>query len=666
MNNSRALIVIVFILLLFTALIVKLVDIQIINSEELKYYAQRQQTRLEKIQAERGLIYDRNNVLLVYNRNDVTFYLDLRMLNENRKDNLAEKFSSVFGKSKAHYLKLMKQKGKTIVVERKVPVEKAALLKDIKLSALFSVNEPTRIYQYGSLASHLLGYVNNEFVGVNGLAKYYEDELNGEEGSRLVERDVLGRVITFSDEETIAAIPGDNLILTIDKNYQAILEDELKLGLQKYKGRSATGIIMDPNSGEILALANVNDYNPNLYWKYNDYQRKNRAITDTYEPGSTFKAFTMAALIEEDKSYEDELINVENGTYKFRNTYIRDTHSNQYLTVRGILEESSNIGISKLVQRLNNDTFYKYLRGFGFGTFTSVTLPGEVKGTLKKPNRWSKYTKTFMSFGYEVSVTPLQLINAYSAIINGGILYEPHILKSRTDKNGKVIFESSPVVVRRVISEETSERVRKMLRGVVKNGTGSFADTKLIPVGGKTGTSQKLIDGKYSKSKYTASFIGFFPADNPQMISLIIVNSPKEGRYGGRVAAPIFKNITERILETNLKKFQKSEEYKTNKNFETKIIPTTVKKGITPEVINVVNVSNNIPNSENQKILMPDLRGQTVRDALIKLNLLGLKYDMNGSGIVISQSIKPGKEVKQNQVCKINFSESKIYGANIY
>ncbi|MFB3057693.1 MAG: peptidoglycan D,D-transpeptidase FtsI family protein, partial [Ignavibacteriaceae bacterium] len=305
MNNSRALLVILFVLLLFVALIVKLVDIQIIKSEELKYYAQKQQTRLETIKAERGLIYDRSNVLLVYNRNDVTFYLDLRMLNENRKDDLAEKFSSVFGKSKAHYLKLMKQKGKTIVIERKVPVEKAALLKNINLSALFSIDEPTRIYQYGSLASHLLGYVNKEYVGMNGVAKYYEDELNGEEGSRLVERDAVGRVITFSDEETKTAIPGDNLILTIDRNYQTILEEELNLGLKKYKGRSATGILMDPNTGEILALANVNDFNPNFYWKYDDYQRKNRSITDTYEPGSTFKAFTMAALIEEDKCYED-------------------------------------------------------------------------------------------------------------------------------------------------------------------------------------------------------------------------------------------------------------------------------------------------------------------------------------------------------------------------
>jgi len=666
MNNSRALLVILIVLLLFVGLIVKLIDIQIIKSEELKYYAQKQQTRLETIKPERGLIYDRNNVLLVYNRNDVSFYLDLRVLNKNRKDDLAEKFSSVFAKSKAHYLKLMDQKGKTIVIERKVPVEKAALLNNINCKALFSIDEPTRIYQYGSLASHLLGYVNSEFYGVNGIAKYYEDDLNGEGGSRLVERDATGRVISFSDEETKSAIPGDNLILTIDRNYQTILEEELKLGLKKYKGRSATGILLDPNNGEILALANIDDFNPNSYWKFDDYQRKNRAITDTYEPGSTFKAFTVAALLEEDKCYEDEIVNVENGKYKFRNTYIRDTHINQYLTVKGILEESSNIGISKLIQRLNNDTYYNYLRGFGFGTFTSVTLPGEVKGILKKPNGWSKYTKTFLSFGYEVSVTPLQLINAFSAVINGGILYEPHILKGRTDKNGKVLFESTPIVVRRVISEETSERVRNMLRSAVKNGTGSSADSKLINVGGKTGTSQKLINGKYSKKDYTVSFMGFFPADNPQLVCLVIVNSPEEEKYGGKVAAPIFKNITERILQTDLKKFQESEEYKSNNNFKTKIISSTNEIEISPDVLSVVKVSSNYPNSENEKILMPDLRGQTVKDALIKLNLLGLNYDITGSGIVTSQSISPGMKIKQSQICKINCSETTITGANIY
>ena len=669
MNNSRALLVIIIILFLFTALTVKLVEIQIIKSEELTYYAKMQQTKLETIPAERGVIYDRNNTLLVYNRNDVSINLDLRMIPENSKNILAEKLSSTLGKSKSHYKKLMNQSRKTISIEKHVGREKAfRLINDINISALFTVEKPTRVYQYGSLASHVLGYVNSEFVGVNGIAKTFEEDLNGDDGAIIVERDVLGRIITtIQDNEVKAPIPGYNLNLTIDINYQVILEDELKRGNEFYKGESATGIIMDPNTGEILALANVDDYDPNYYWKFSDYQRKNKAITDTYEPGSTIKAITLAALLDAGKCYESELINVENGKYKFRNIYIKDTHKNNYLTVSGILEESSNIGISKLIQRLDDDTYYKYLRGFGFGTYTSITLPGGVKGILKKPNQWSKLTKTFMSFGYGVSVTPLQLIVAYSAIVNGGILYEPHILKSKTDKSGVVKYESSPIVIRRVISEETSARVKKILRRAVKNGTGHLADLEEISVGGKTGTSRQIINGKYSRQKYHASFIGFFPADSPQLVCLVIVNSPQTEKYGGKVAAPIFKKIAERIINTDLKNFQQREKYNESKTVDEHILKTFSNNDNKNKTSNASYVQGNNELKKNfENNLMPDLKGRTVREALISLNLLGLKYDIRGSGIVVSQSINPGIRVKQNQVCRLNFSEAIIKGANIY
>ena len=669
MINSRALLVIALILILFTILTVKLVEIQIIKSEELTYYAKKQQTKLETIPAERGVIYDRNNTLLVYNRNDVSVYLDLRMIPKNRKNTLAEKLSSTFGRSKSYYKKLMNQSGKTIRIKKSVNREKAfRLINDINLSALFTVEKPTRVYQYGSLASHILGYVNNDFVGVNGIAKAFEEDLKGDDGALIVERDVRGRIITtIQNNEVRTAIPGYNLNLTIDINYQAILEDELKRGNKFYKGESATGIIMDPNTGEILALANVDDYDPNYYWKFSDSQRKNKAITDTYEPGSTLKAITLAALLDMGKCSENELVNVENGKYKFRNTYIRDTHKNNYLTVSGILEESSNIGISKLIQRLDDDTYYKYLRGFGFGTYTSVTLPGEVKGILKKPNQWSKLTKTFMSFGYGVSVTPLQLIMAYSAIVNGGILYEPHILKSATDKSTVVKYESSPVAVRRVISKETSTRVKKILRRAVKNGTGHLADLEEISVGGKTGTSQQIISGKYSRQKYHASFIGFFPADNPQLVCLVIVNSPQTEKYGGKVAAPIFKKIAERIINTDLKNFQQREKYIESKTVDEHILKTISDNDNKKKIINASYVQENNELKKNyDNNLMPDLKGRTVREALISLNLLGLKYDIRGSGIVVSQSINPGIRIKQNQVCRLKFSEAIIKGANIY
>jgi len=272
-----------------------------------------------------------------------------------------------------------------------------------------------------------------------------------------------------------------------------------------------------------------------------------------------------------------------------------------------------------------------------------------------------------MSFGYGVSVTPLQLIMAYSAIVNGGILYEPHILKSATDKSTVVKYESSPVAVRRVISKETSTRVKKILRRAVKNGTGHLADLEEISVGGKTGTSQQIISGKYSRQKYHASFIGFFPADNPQLVCLVIVNSPQTEKYGGKVAAPIFKKIAERIINTDLKNFQQREKYIESKTVDEHILKTISDNDNKKNIINASYVQENNELKKNyDNNLMPDLKGRTVREALISLNLLGLKYDIRGSGIVVSQSINPGIRIKQNQVCRLKFSEAIIKGANIY
>ena len=274
-----------------------------------------------------------------------------------------------------------------------------------------------------------------------------------------------------------------------------------------YGGTSAVGIIMNPNTGEILSLANMNDFNPNEYWNYSDDDRRDRAVTDTYEPGSTFKGISMSALLDQNLVSENSKVYVENGKYRFRNVTIYDTHEHTWLTAEGVIEESSNIGMAKLIQNINDDLYYKYVRAFGFGNYTSTDLPGEVKGKLKKPNEWSAITKAYMSFGYEIAVTPIQMIIAYSAIVNGGILYQPQIIKRIVTQEGTVLSENEPKEIRRVISSKTSEEMRKMLIGVVENGTGKNAKMDFITVGGKTGTSQKLVNGSYSKSNYNSSFI---------------------------------------------------------------------------------------------------------------------------------------------------------------
>jgi len=665
MINSRSLIVVILVILFFIGLTVKLVDIQIIKSEELKYYAKRQQTKLETVPAERGLIYDRNGVLLVHNRNDVTIYIDLRMLPVKKREDVANKFSKIFGKSKKYYLSLLKQSGKTICIEKKAPQEKARLISELKMNAVVITEDPTCIYQYGSLASHVLGYVNNEYVGVNGIAKTFEDELDGENGARLVERNALGDLITISEEETIQPVTGNNIVLTIDKTFQSILEEELRDGLKKYKGLTATGIIMDPNNGEILALANLDDYDPNLYWKFSDFQRRNRAVTDTYEPGSTFKAITLAALLNEKACYETEVLNVENGTYKFRNTFIRDTYPNDRLTVKEVIEESSNIGIAKLIQRLSDENFYKYVRDFGFGNYTSITLPGEVKGTLINPGEWSKLTKTFMSFGYGLAVTPIQLTAAFSSLINGGTLYKPQLVKKQMNWMGKVVYENEPVEIRKVISRETSQRIKNILKSAVENGTGKSADSELISVGGKTGTSKIAKDGGYASGKYNSSFIGFFPADNPQMVCLVLIDSPELEKYGSKVAAPIFKNITDRIVQSNPGYFFKNENHRHKKTEENQI-----------SEVKIIYSENVVEKNDEQFVLtsnikitdgrMPDLRGKTLKEALFILNEIGMKYNVRGNGIVNSQSIKPGEQIVHNKVCVLNCSQSEINGANVY
>lgn len=664
MNRSRAIIVVIFVFFFFIALVYKLFDIQVVKSEELKYFAKRQQMKVEKILPERGVIYDRDGTLLTYNRNDISFYLDLRMASNEDKKKIAGKFSTVFGKSYDHYIKLMSQSPKTICIEKKAPGEKTLLLKNFKVTGLFNREDPTRVYHYSSLGSHILGYLNDEYDGVNGIEKSYNNLLKGEEGIRLVERNAVGDVITFSEEQTKPAQKGGNIYLTIKKSFQNVLEEELRNGVKEYNAGSVVGIIMNPNSGEILALANLGDYDPNIFWNYNDDDRRNRIITDTYEPGSTFKAFSLAALLDRNLCNESEVLNVEDGKYKFKSANISDTYRFDKLTVQGIFEESSNIGITKLSQRIDDENFYKYLRGFGFGSLTTLNLPGEVKGNLKKPNEWSSLTKAFVSFGYEISVTPIQLATAFSAIVNGGILYKPQIVSKISNDEKISVVEKKDI--RKIISEETSVRMRSLLQGVVEKGTGKLAKSDFVTVGGKTGTSKKIVNGRYT-SDYFSSFVGFFPVENPKVVCLIIANAPQVGKYGGKVAAPIFKKITERLIELepglsghsqNL--LSENDDYdfiytKDSGNNERDIILASVKTKIT-----------NTNKLELKNDLMPDLKNISLRDAINILTDIGLKYKIKGNGKVISQSISPGEKIKKGSICILECKEISVSGTVVY
>ncbi len=655
MSNSRALLIIVVVFFVFGVLIVRLYDIQISKHKYYTLIADRQQNLTRPIKAERGIIKDKNGEVLGFTKDNVSFFADTRMMNNTRIDSVSALFARVFQKNKLYYKNLIKNGDGNTCLERKVPMEQALKIKDAPIDGLFYEDDFTRVYPYGSLASHVIGFVNTNMVGIEGVEKIYNDKLTGTDGKYLIERDVIGRPVSVNDNLSQPPVSGDNITLTINRAYQRILEEELSSGLKKYEAKSAVGIIMNPNTGEVLALVNVPDYDPANYNLFDANARRDRALTDTYEPGSTFKSIVMSILLSKNLVKEDEVINTENGVYKFKNVKIKDTHKFEKLTVKEILEQSSNIGMSKLSQRISDDDLYKSLRDFGFSNPTAIDLPSEASGYLKKPSQYSGLSKAFLSFGYEISVTPIQLISAYAALINGGILYQPYVVKSVSNYRGNILQENNPIKIRQVIPSNISEEMRELMVGVVEEGTGKEARLEDVLVGGKTGTSQILVDNSYSSKEHNSSFVGFFPAKDPKVICFILYNAPEVGKYGGLVSAPVFHNIAKRLVDADINLVPNRKRIQRAGSLINNVIADSKSN---ESVISFLNPGNN---SERQKMerefnlanrtTMPNLVNKTLRDAVSMLTELGMKYKILGGGKVISQSIEAGSLILRDSVC---------------
>jgi len=665
MNNSRLFVVVVVSFVMFIALIIRLVDVQLVRSEELRFYAQRQQSIIEIVKPDRGMIYDRDNNLLVFSRNDVSFYVDKRMAKKRDLKSIAESFAKFFCKDVKYYENLFNQGSKIVCIEKKVFSDNIVELKKLKINGLFCVDEPTRIYQYENLASHILGYVNTKFFGVEGVENYFDRDLKGEEGRRIIIRDAKGETVTINEENQKPPLNGKNIQLTIDKDIQTILEEELRKGKKDFGASNFIGIVMDPNSGNILAMATMDDFNPNQYNVFSDSVRRNQAVTDTYEPGSTFKAVILASFLDKGICKETDRVFLENGKYKFKKITINDSHSAGWLDVKGVFTMSSNIGMSKLSQQIKKEDLYVYLRGFGLGNFTYINLPSEVKGTLKRPDIWSEYTKSSISFGYEISVTPIQMATVFSSLINGGILYQPTVVKKILNNDGSIDRELEPKEIRRVISKETSARMRKLLYYVVEEGTGKKAKIEGINVGGKTGTSRQIIEGEYSQERHNSSFIGFFPVEKPKYLVFVLANSPSlQSYYGGDVAAPVFRNISSKIIDLDpelvVKTEFSSESQLANINqFKTSLDSINSKGSLTK-----IKRKSDIV-LKNRRI-MPDLRGLSLRDAIFVMSRLKIKYSVKGNGRIVEQSIQPGTRLPSGSTCNVNCDMGNLYGAKLY
>ncbi len=490
----------------------------------------------------RGMILDRNLKPLSINLPCESLYASPNQI--KNKEKVAHVLSNALGLG-YDYLKSKLYRDKGFVwIYRKLSPEAAGKIKKLKIEGLGFIHESKRRYPNKNYAAHLIGFSGLDNTGLEGLELYHDGYLKGAPGWAQVLRDARQNKLLVS--KMILPKDGLNLVLTIDEFIQFIAERELDKTYEKFHAQGASIIVMDPRTGEVLALANRPSYDLNSPGKASQDTRRNRAICDMFEPGSVFKIVTASAALEENKFKESDRFFCENGAYRVANHILHDHHPHGWLTFREVILESSNIGTTKIAQALGPDKIYEYATRFGFGKKLGVDLPGEISGVLKEPRIWSKTSIGAVPIGQEVGVTALQLASAISAVANGGVLMKPYILKSIQDTNGQKIKEFVPIAIRRVISENTARRVKDILASVVEDGTGKMAKTPDFKIAGKTGTAQKLDPGgAYSHSKYMASFIGFAPADNPLVAIVVIVDEPHPYYFGGVVAAPVFKYVAQ-------------------------------------------------------------------------------------------------------------------------
>jgi cell division protein FtsI (penicillin-binding protein 3)/stage V sporulation protein D (sporulation-specific penicillin-binding protein) len=547
----------------FTAFSARLVHLQVTQHDEYAARAAEKHVNRQAIYARRGAIQDIHGEPLAQNEPVRTVIADGTLIKDREEvatllaasldlpqAQVLEKISREFF-SKAQNRRMP---APYIVVKKGVPESVASALADQlaerKLRGVFFEQEATRVYPNGSMLCHVLGFVNGDNAGVEGIERTMEQFLRGHDGFRYIERDRTGKEIVPYRGQEKAARNGCNVRLTIDMGLQNIVEQELDAAIKQFRPKSATVILMQPKTGEILALANRPHFNLNVQDKVPPDHRRNRAIADMVEPGSTFKIVTVAAALTERVVRPTTMINCENGY--FAAVKLHDTHPYADLSANDILVKSSNIGSAKLAIQLGDQKFYEYVRRFGFGERTGVSLPGEISGVIHPPHSWSKISITRMPMGQEVTATPLQITAAMATIANGGQLMMPQIIHEITDEQGHSVSQFPPQEVRRVVSKESTDAVRNALIEVVSaKGTAALARVAGFKVAGKTGTAQKYDEKTRlpAHDKYVVSFAGFMPADDPAFVALVLLDEAQVSRdknYGGLVAAPIFSRIGEK------------------------------------------------------------------------------------------------------------------------
>lgn len=541
-HSGRFICIFLFLLISFFYFSYHLIKIQFFRSEYLAKHAERQHNHTVKIEPIRGNIFDRNLRPLALNLTVYSIYANPRQMSQDAKNAAIRDLPRLLDIAPSFVKDRISRDKLFVWIKRKIPFETMNAVKALKIEGVSFLKENKRYYTNNEMAAHILGFAGIDNKGLEGLELQFDHYLRGKDGYARILRDAKQRDLLI-DKEFFPAKDGFHLVLTIDETIQFIAEEALDKAFEKHHADSASIIVMNPKTGEVLALANRPTYDLNHFEKSDVASRTNRAIAHVYEPGSVFKIVAASAALEEDLFAEKDVIFCENGEYRQANRILHDVHKYGDLTFKEVIQQSSNIGTVKIVEKMGADTFYRYADRFRFGKATGIDLKGEVNGWLKPPSKWSKTSIGALPIGQEITVTPLQLVCAVSAIANGGLYMKPFVVKYITDSHNELIQEFQPEVVDRVISPSTAERVQLILESVVDHGTGRRAQVDGVRVGGKTGTAQKVVDGRYSPNQYYASFIGFAPVDDPQIAAVVVFDHPHPNYYGGTVAAPVFREM---------------------------------------------------------------------------------------------------------------------------
>lgn len=638
--------------LLFLSVVCRAFYLQIIKHEEMVKRADKQHQRIVPLTPARGAIMDCNGTPLAVSVEMDSCYAEPRHIQDI--PGTATVLAPIFGTTPADIVKKLSTSKNFVWIERKLTPEVAARAKNMKLRGIGFVKENKRFYPNMEVAAHVLGFTGKDPNGLEGIELKYDSTILGNTGYLVTERDNLGRDISVKNTVIKNTSPGRNVILTLDKNIQYITEKELARAISESGAKNGMAVVMETATGRILAMANYPSFNPNAYAKYSQSELRNRIVADSFEPGSTFKVFLIAAALEEKAIRPGDSFNCENGSYKIADRTIHDTHSYGKLSVSDILKYSSNIGAAKIGFKLGDERLFTYLRNFGFGERTGIDLPGESPGSLRSNRRWYGVDLANISFGQGVSASAIQLTAAISAVANGGTLMKPYLVERILDDSGQEVRRFDPQTVRRVISPETSQTVTKMMETVTASGgTGTNAAVEGFRVAGKTGTAQKAdpVTRTYG-AKRTASFVGFIPADKPKLTILVVVDEPKTSQYGGIVAAPAFRSIANNSL-AYLKIIPQTEVAR-----QSKTAPAVQVQAAAQAPAHDMAEGDAFDTAENGSVVMPDFRGMSMRKVLQVMEKRNINIRLLGSGRASEQNPPPGHVIKPADEVWIKFAPS--------